>query len=322
MIEYSGGKHYEIFIDNVILFLEQIDRNKDVYTSIFDSPILKEFKDLYDEYGTVTNMCLFWEIDQGVLNRIPESARDFRLNWNLSDMTDNFKKEFQENSHWLRFNFHSWNGATEYGWGAGVSRNLGEDYVRMRTEVTRFAGEDSWIDFRSKMHSYSATLEQQQQIRAEGVRVLVGAPMHTNYNNYAFTEAEKNLLQTQGELYKPETGILYSVSSVRVENITLGDALGVGDPMNMYLYFDEFVSGIHDTWKKSPLDFMSVESHEYCYWYDKAVFDGFSDTARWMKDNGYTSAFYTYKPKEELLFESKLDYRWGDPKNWVSPIFV
>lgn len=317
-IGYKGGKFYEIFVDNTILFLEEIDRNKDVYTSIFDSPILNSFKVIHDQYGTVWTFCIFYEIDQGCVNMIPNASdrTGRRVGWNISQMTDKFKAEFEANSDWLRFNYHCWNHSTML---ANTERDLGADYAATRTEVRRFAGEKSWIDFRSKMHNYSATLLQQQQIRAQGVKVVVFSPQHTQYNGYGCTIEQRDAIWGKGELYRADTGLLYSTSTARVENIVLnmegdGYTLGVGVPMDMYTYLDEYVSGVHDTWKKPfGFDYMSIETHEYCYWWEPptktaSVSQGFFDTARWMQDHGYRPGFYDYH------IDNGLRYKWVNPK--------
>lgn len=312
MIGYKGGKFYEIFVDNTILFLEQIDRNKNTYTSIFDSPILAAYKAVHDQYGTVFTFCLMWETDSACTGEYYVRDRDYaatiRVGWNLSNMTDKFKTEFAANAHWLRFNYHSWNHSTEY---ALTARNLGNDYSQVRTEVLRFAGSGSWIDFRSKMHSLSATGTQQLQIRAEGVRVLMYSSMHSGYNGYNATIAFKNLIFESGEEYRSDTDILYTMSCARIESITTTiDGLFTGAPMNMGDYLTEFVARTNSAWKQgSKLKYLSFETHEYVYFWPPEVFQGFRDSAQWCITNGYNPAFYNYHITDGLTY------------NWVSPSF-
>lgn len=310
MVGYKGGKFYEIFVDNTILLFEDIDRNKDTYTSIFDTPILAEYKRIHDAYGTVFTLCVFWEIDAACVNMVPADKRAaYRVGWNLSQMTDKFKSEFQASSDWLRYNYHCWNAGTNY---SSTARDLGSDYALTRAEVRRFAGNDSWIDFRSKMHNYSATVAQQQQIRAQGVKVLVFPPMHTQYNGFNCTPEFQQYVFNNGEGYRADTDLVYSVSSARIENVTINnDNLGVGAPMTMIDYFNAFVARTQNTWKQNPyMDYMSVETHEYCYWWDPRVMQGYWDTARWMAEHGYKPGFYDIHNSTGLRY------------NWVVPSFT
>ncbi len=83
------------FIDDVIWCLRDIARQKP--KSIFDHHFLKALKKAHDMYGLKVQLNLFYRLD------FYYGMDEFTL----KDMPDTYKKEWEENSDWLRFGFHS-----------------------------------------------------------------------------------------------------------------------------------------------------------------------------------------------------------------------
>ena len=89
----DGYRTYRFAVDDVIWCFENIWRNQDTYTSIFDDPFLALYRDLHEQYGTPVHMHIYYENDDG--------------SFNLSMFPDKYKKEFQANGNWLKFTFQS-----------------------------------------------------------------------------------------------------------------------------------------------------------------------------------------------------------------------
>lgn len=97
---HTEGK-YRISSDDNILFLRDINANRDTYKSIFENPYLAVYKRAHDLYGAAVHLNLFYETDD--MHNFSEKGEYF----NLSMMTDKFKDEFERNSGWLRLSFHA-----------------------------------------------------------------------------------------------------------------------------------------------------------------------------------------------------------------------
>ena len=89
----NGYRTYRLGVDDVIWCFENIWRNQDTYTSIFDDPFLSLFRDLHGQYGTPVHMHICYANEDD--------------SFNLSMFPDKYKEEFRANSHWLKFTFHS-----------------------------------------------------------------------------------------------------------------------------------------------------------------------------------------------------------------------
>lgn len=109
--------------------------------SIFDAPTFAWFKLLHDTYGAILMCPVFYESGA----------------FNLSQIPATWKNEFEQNSHWLRFTFHSratnytypdpslgssWTNASYYA--GGTSRDQSADFIEMHNEMVRFAGKAWW----------------------------------------------------------------------------------------------------------------------------------------------------------------------------------
>ena len=95
---------FHLSFDDVITVFE--DLNKEQYSSIFDNAELAWMKQLHDKYGVVISCYVFFEDNE----------------FSLAECTGRYRDEFQSNSDWLRFGFHSRNGTTVYGkTGGGIA---------------------------------------------------------------------------------------------------------------------------------------------------------------------------------------------------------
>ena len=64
----DGYRTYRFAVDDVIWCFENIWKNQDTYTSIFDDPFLALYKDLHEKYGTPVHMHIYYENDDGSFN--------------------------------------------------------------------------------------------------------------------------------------------------------------------------------------------------------------------------------------------------------------
>ena len=161
-------KRFRISSDDNILFLQDINKNKDTYSSIFENPYLAMYKRAHDEYGAKAHLNLFYEF-------VPNS-RDFsseREYFNLSMMTDKFREEFRANSDWLKLAFHANAEYPDKPYKDASPEMIREDYVKICREIARFAGEEC-ISNTTTVHWGEATREGVRELRRLGLRSLTG----------------------------------------------------------------------------------------------------------------------------------------------------
>lgn len=122
------------FIDDVIWTFRDIAREKPA--SLFDNPFMKMLKENHDKYGLTVQLNLFYATDVYYGN-------DF---FNLSEMPDTYKDEFQANKDWLILAFHARQEFPDYPYVNASYDDVYEDFMLIKNEVLRFAGEGLFSD--------------------------------------------------------------------------------------------------------------------------------------------------------------------------------
>lgn len=122
------------FIDDVIWTFRDIAREKPA--SIFDNCFMKMLKSNHDKYGLTVQLNLFYATDVYYGN-------DF---FNLSEMPDCYKDEFQANRDWLILAFHARQEFPDYPYVNASYKDVYDDFKLIEKEVLRFAGEGLFSD--------------------------------------------------------------------------------------------------------------------------------------------------------------------------------
>lgn len=139
-LEDCIGK-FRISVDDNILFLADLTRNQDRYTSLFDNPFLKAYKKAHDLYGTKVHINLYYEYMDAEEDRATFSAE--RPYFNLTMMTDKYKQEWKENADWLKLSFHARSNYPDKPYENTDYARIDEDITLVHREILRFAGPDS-----------------------------------------------------------------------------------------------------------------------------------------------------------------------------------
>ena len=163
----SVGK-FRLSSDDNILFLQDLTKNRDEYTSIFDNPYLAMYKKAHDLYGACVHLNLFYEYtpDERFFSAHPDR-------FDLSMMTDKFKSEFEANSDWLKLAFHSNAEFPDKPYALATAEQIRADYEKVIREIVRFAGE-SVLTESTTVHWGAANREVVRTLRELGLRSLTG----------------------------------------------------------------------------------------------------------------------------------------------------
>lgn len=159
---------FRISSDDNILFLRDINENKDRYRSIFENPYLAVYKKAHDLYGAKVDLNLFYETDD-----MPYFSGDRGEYFNLSMMTDKFKDEFTANADWLRLSFHANSEHPDRPYMYASPRRITEDALRVHTEILRFAGPAA-LSKTATVHWGEADRACTQAMRDTGYKALAG----------------------------------------------------------------------------------------------------------------------------------------------------
>jgi hypothetical protein len=146
---------YRLSIDDNIWFLRDLHKNN--AASLFDNSYLAFLKDVHDTYGTKIHLNLFYQTE----------------GFNLSELSDKYKAEWEANAHWLRLSFHALGEFPDKPYiNAGYDK-VKEDCALVDTEIRRFAGTASMGPF-TTVHWGEATKEGVRALKDSGYNGLLG----------------------------------------------------------------------------------------------------------------------------------------------------
>lgn len=147
--------HYRFSIDDNILFFKDISENN--YSSIFENPYLSFFKKMHDRYGTRFQFNIYNETD----------------GFELSQMSDRYKKEWNQNSDWLHLSFHARADSPPDPYLNSTYDRAYSDCINIHNQIIRFAGNAS-LDYYTTVHYCQASDEAIHGFKDAGIKGLVG----------------------------------------------------------------------------------------------------------------------------------------------------
>ena len=125
-------KYFFSFIDDAIWIFRDLTRQRP--KSMFDHPFFAILKNAHERWGLKTQINLFYRTDYFY------GMDEF----NLSEMTDCYKAEWEAASDWLKLGFHSYQEFPDYPHINASYDDMYKLFNMIRDEVIRFAGEKSF----------------------------------------------------------------------------------------------------------------------------------------------------------------------------------
>lgn len=201
-------------IDDCIEIFRDITINN--YNSLFESDYFSFFKELHDKYDAKISLYSFVEYK----------------GFNMKNTTDKFKKEFVNNSDWLKIGFHGFNENSRY----NDKENIKKDYKLFLKYVKRFAGNLNVIDNFIRLHYFSGNLENMIKIKKLGIKGLLTAD--DERDNY-YLKKNENIFLNKHNIYKDiKNEIFFIKTNLRIEKIeNINETLKTIDINNNIIMF-------------------------------------------------------------------------------------
>ena len=124
-------RRFNCFIDDHSFVFTELARQRPKHA--FDHFYLAGLKKIHDETRFKVTLNCFYRNDHD------------KAGFLLREMPDVWKSEFEANSDWLKFSFHSYAEFPDRPYLESSAEEIGRDYDLVRDEIIRFAGEKSFI---------------------------------------------------------------------------------------------------------------------------------------------------------------------------------
>jgi hypothetical protein len=258
------------------------DIHRKGYKSLFESPYLGMFRDFHRKYGIKVVLNLFYST--------PEE--DF----NLAQLSDKYKPEWQDNAHWLKLAFHARNEFPNHPFLVRTPEQFRGDIELVESEIKRFAGEGVYTRM-ALLHWGTIRPESLQVLVNKGWRTLSGSvwPLHSKSPyaaQYQVPEYAMKYLDEHDAWYNFENGLLFSKIDLCCNRVPLKDTL----PTLQRAYDDA-----------NTREVMDLATHEQYFWpfyrnYMPDHAERLNQSFRFVTEHGYKAVF-----PEEDVFERVRD---------------
>lgn len=192
---YHNSNIFHLSFDDVSLSLIDLYNNKDNYRSIFDNKFFNMLKVFHEKYGMVVS-CYVYGDDVKFIN-------------------DTFKKEFLDNSNWLKFGFHCKSGGEDY---SLISNSVAKNhYDTCITNIYNMCGTALSIDRLPRLNYFKGSLENLKTFRDCDCGIIGCLSADDDRNTYYFNEDQIQYLRTHDVLNDYETGLIFLSTDLRLD---------------------------------------------------------------------------------------------------------
>jgi len=263
-------KRYRFSTDDNILFLKDLALNAPKYGSIFDNDYLAFWREMHEKYGARIQFNIYYQTE----------------GFNLSQMPDKYKQEWEENSEWMRLTFHALQNDPPNPYIGASYQMMMHDFSLVTGEIERFAGRRLLSPF-TTVHWGEATLDACKALRDNGIKGLVGyflvdpeigKPIVSYY-----LDCDRTEYLTTHDYWKDTREDIFFIKHDLVINLL--------KPADIAPTLNAIASNPHRS------DLMEVMIHEqyfnrqYAY-YEPDAKERVITALEWLKENGYRSVFY------------------------------
>ena len=190
-------KRVNITIDDSFGYLYQLNEKK--YNSIFEYENFKYLKELHDKFDSKFTLFVFFEYDSKY----------------LSDCTSYYKKEFEDNSDWLNFGFHSYSPNSNY---SLKNTNIIEEYNKTINALKKIVGEKSITKvIRLEKYMLSESNLKLLNLDKKNIEGLLSAETK-NRKNYYLNDYQNDVLFKNDYYYDYNNNIEIYKTDFRLEN--------------------------------------------------------------------------------------------------------
>ncbi|WP_338587263.1 lipopolysaccharide biosynthesis protein [Clostridium baratii] len=196
---YNNSKYINISFDDTINIFKDITQHSETYDSIFDNSTLEYVRDLHNLYGAnFTFYCMYEDSD----------------GFNLKEVTDKYSKEFEENSKWLKFGFHSLTWGKNYAnTDADEARN---DYNLVVNQLVRITGSKECIERVVRLHNYAGNFSSIKAMNETNNGIVGLLSADDDRKSYYLNNNECNKLKVKGKI--SYEGMSFLSTDIRLEN--------------------------------------------------------------------------------------------------------
>jgi len=151
----GSRKRYRFSIDDNVQFLKDLARHR--YDSLFNHWYMAFWRRMHRTYGAKIHINIYYQTEA----------------FNLTQMPERYKPEWQANADWLRLTFHALQDKPDRIYQNATYEQMARDFDLVTSEIRRFAGQELLSNF-TTIHWAEAPRDACRALRDRGIEGLIG----------------------------------------------------------------------------------------------------------------------------------------------------
>ena len=195
----ASFKRYRFSLDDNIEFLRDLGTAPQAYDSLFDHWYLAFWQEVHERFAAKIHINIYYQTVE----------QDF----NLTQMPDKWKGEWESNSDWLHLSFHALQNLPNRIYRDATYDQMAHDYDLVVDGIKRFASE-AVLRNETTVHWAEAPKDACRALHDRGIRRLIGifhkrTPDKVRTTGYYLDDATGDHIATRDYWYDPETDLLF-----------------------------------------------------------------------------------------------------------------
>ena len=262
---------YRFSIDDNIEFLKDLGLHHEDYPSLFDHWYLAFWREMHREYGAKFHFNIYYQTD----------------GFDLTQMPDKWKEEWQANADWLRLTFHALQDKPDRPYRNAEYPQIAHDFDLITGHIRRFAGEEL-LSKTTTIHWAECPKPAILALRDRGIENLIGLFSTQGYQGvcttgYYLSPGQCAYCDTRGAWHDTDTGLNFIRCTSVVNALALEAIPQALDARTATPATAEMVELlIHEQYFRKEL-----------HYYQPTILDKVRASLRWVHERSYKPVFWS-----------------------------
>ena len=267
----GSRKRYRFSVDDNIEFLKDLGLNADRYASLFDHWYLGFWRDMHREFGAKIHLNIYYQTD----------------GFDLSQMPDRWRGEWEENAAWLHLSFHALQDKPDRPYRNATYAQVAHDFDLVCGHIRRFAG-NAVLRNTTTVHWAECPKDAARVLRDRGIENLIGLFDVQGYEGpcttgYYLTRDLCAHCDARGAWHDRDTGLTFLRCASVINAIEVEAIEPFLDKRSSTPHTAEMVELlIHEQYFRKEL-----------HYYQPTVLDKVRTALRWVTQRGYEPVFWS-----------------------------
>ncbi len=262
-------KRFRFSIDDNILWLKDLGTHPEDYASLFDHWYLEFWRQMHEETGTKVHINIYYQTE----------------GFDLTQMPEKWKEEFQANAWWLHLSFHALQNEPNRIYRNATYAQMAHDYDLVCGHIRRFAGNEV-ISNTTTVHWAECPKDAVIALRDRGIERLIGLFWVRDgvcNTGYYFPPDQCDYCHSRDAWYDRETGLHFVSCDAVVNGLEVEQ---------IYPHLDEREQSPH------TCEMIELLIHEQYFrkdlerYYQPTIEDKVRTALKWVTDRHYEPVFW------------------------------